>query len=90
MRASTIIGGASDKNKRNESDFYATPSECTIALIDALPDAFEYGLGGIIFETSIGNFAGEFDEQPPNLGMSLMELFGRILEFIFAGFGLSE
>ena len=38
MRASTIIGGASDKNKRNESDFYATPSECTIALIDALPD----------------------------------------------------
>ena len=44
-------------------------STLIIGLVSFPPDAFKYGLGGIIFETSIGNFAGEFDEQPPNLGM---------------------
>ncbi len=65
-------------------------STLIIGLVGFPPDAFEYGVGGIIVKTSRDHFAGEFDEQPPNLGMSLMELFGRILEFIFAGFGLRE
>lgn len=55
MRASTIIGGASDKNKRNEADFYATPAECTIALIDFLPQTFWENK--IIWEPACGDGA---------------------------------
>jgi len=34
MKSSIIIGGKSDQYKRNKADFYATPSECTIALLN--------------------------------------------------------
>ena len=40
MKAATIIGGLSETYKRNEADFYATPKECTEALINALPNIF--------------------------------------------------
>tara|TARA_R110000824_G_scaffold7516_7_gene34084 strand:+ start:383 stop:952 length:570 start_codon:yes stop_codon:yes gene_type:complete len=33
MKSSIIIGGTSDQHGRNASDFYATPPECTIALL---------------------------------------------------------
>ncbi len=36
MKSSTMIGGASDENKRHASDFYETPAECTVALMDFL------------------------------------------------------
>ena len=65
-------------------------STLIIGLVGFPPDALEYGVGGIIVETSSDHFAGEFDEQPPNLGMRQVKFFGRILEFIFAGFGLGE
>ena len=34
MKSSTIIGGASSQHGRNAADFYATPPECTIALLE--------------------------------------------------------
>ncbi len=55
MRASTIIGGSSDKYDRNDADFYATPPECTEALINALPDMFT--TDKIIWEPACGNGA---------------------------------
>ncbi len=62
-------------------------STLIIRLVGFPPDAFEYGVGGIIVETAIDHFVGEFDEQRPNLGVLPVELSRRILEFILAGFG---
>lgn len=54
MRSATIIGGSSDKNKRHPSDFYATPSDCTNALIDHFGWVFE---GRKIWEPACGDGA---------------------------------
>ena len=43
MKPTIIIGGASEVYKRNEADFYATPKDCTEALIRALPTMFSPG-----------------------------------------------
>jgi len=61
-------------------------STLIIRLVGFPPDAFEYGVGGIIVEPSSDHFVGEFDEQRPNLGVLPVEILGRILEFILAGF----
>lgn len=55
MRSSTIIGGSSEKYRRNDADFYATPPECTEALIDALPNIFQPKK--IIWEPACGDGA---------------------------------
>ena len=65
-------------------------STLIIGLVGFPPDAFKYGMGRIIVETSSDHFAGEFHKQRPNFRMSLVKLFRGILEFIFAGFGLGE
>jgi len=52
MRASTIIGGASSTNSRNAADFYATPPECTVALLKNFQHLFE---GGRVWEPACGN-----------------------------------
>jgi hypothetical protein len=54
MRSSTIIGGASDKNARHASDFYATPPDCTNALMDHFGWVFE---GRKIWEPACGDGA---------------------------------
>ncbi len=36
MRASTVIGGTSEKHARKGADFYPTPPECTQALLNAV------------------------------------------------------
>jgi hypothetical protein len=54
MRSSTIIGGSSDKNQRNPADFYATPPECTKALIKAFRPLFS---GKTIWEPACGDGA---------------------------------
>jgi len=35
LKSATMIGGASPEHKRHASDFYATPPECTVALMEA-------------------------------------------------------
>ena len=54
MKASTIIGGKSPKNSRNAADFYATPRECTNALLDNFDWLFR---GGRIWEPACGDGA---------------------------------
>jgi len=54
MRSSTIIGGKSPKNSRNAADFYATPPECTIALLEHFDWLFR---GGRIWEPACGDGA---------------------------------
>ncbi len=54
MKSSVIIGGKSPKNNRNAADFYATPRECTIALIDRFEHLFR---GGRIWEPACGDGA---------------------------------
>lgn len=53
MKSSTIIGGASDKHARHASDFYETPAECTVALMDFL----DIQKGEHIWEPACGNLA---------------------------------
>lgn len=53
MKSSTMIGGASPAHKRHASDFYATPPECTVALMDA----FGHMLVGPIWEPACGDGA---------------------------------
>lgn len=36
LKASIVIGGKSDDYERHENDFYPTPAECTLALVDFL------------------------------------------------------
>lgn len=36
VQSSVIIGGVSTEHKRNDADFYPTPPECTVALLDHL------------------------------------------------------
>ena len=54
MKASTIIGGASNQYGRNAADFYATPPECTIALLDNFDWLFS---GSRIWEPACGDGA---------------------------------
>ena len=54
MRSSTIIGGASNQYKRNAADFYSTPRECTIALLDTYQRLFE---GSRVWEPACGSGA---------------------------------
>ena len=54
MKSSVIIGGKSPKNSRNAADFYATPRECTIALLDNFDWLFR---GGRIWEPACGDGA---------------------------------
>ena len=54
MKSSTIIGGASSQNSRNAADFYATPPECTVALLKNFQHLFE---GGRVWEPACGNGA---------------------------------
>ena len=54
MKSSTIIGGKSDQHKRNKADFYSTPRDCTIALIDRFEWLFR---GGRIWEPACGDGA---------------------------------
>ena len=52
MKASIIIGGNSPKNSRNAADFYATPPECTIALMHNFDWLFS---GSRIWEPACGD-----------------------------------
>jgi hypothetical protein len=54
MKPSTIIGGASSQHVRNAADFYATPPECTIALLENYQRLFE---GSRIWEPACGDGA---------------------------------
>ena len=54
MKASTIIGGSSNQYGRNAADFYATPPECTIALLDNFDWLFS---GSRIWEPACGDGA---------------------------------
>jgi len=54
MRAATIIGGASSTNSRNAADFYATPGDCTVALLKNFQHLFE---GSRIWEPACGDGA---------------------------------
>ena len=54
MRSSVIIGGKSPKNDRNAADFYATPPECTIALLNCFEWLFR---GRRIWEPACGDGA---------------------------------
>ena len=54
MKPSTIIGGASSQHGRNAADFYATPPECTIALLENYQRLFE---GSRIWEPACGDGA---------------------------------
>lgn len=54
MRSSTIIGGSSDRNKRQSADFYATPPACTNALLKAFRPLF---LGKTVWEPACGDGA---------------------------------
>ena len=54
MRSSVIIGGKSPKNNRNAADFYATPPECTIALLNCFEWLFR---GRRIWEPACGDGA---------------------------------
>lgn len=53
LNSSTIIGGASPVHKRSEADFYATPPDCTVALLN------DYGrmLGHRVWEPACGDGA---------------------------------
>jgi len=54
MKSSTIIGGASSQNSRNAADFYATPPECTVALLKNYQRLFE---GSRVWEPACGDGA---------------------------------
>jgi hypothetical protein len=54
MKPSTIIGGASSQHGRNAADFYATPPECTIALLNNYQRLFE---GSRVWEPACGDGA---------------------------------
>jgi hypothetical protein len=54
MKSSTMIGGKSDQYSRNKADFYATPPECTIALLNRFEWLFR---GGLIWEPACGDGA---------------------------------
>tara|TARA_R110002073_G_scaffold182075_1_gene340380 strand:- start:63 stop:623 length:561 start_codon:yes stop_codon:yes gene_type:complete len=54
MKSSTIIGGSSKHHKRNAADFYATPSECTSALLHHFGWLFQ---GLTIWEPACGDGA---------------------------------
>ena len=54
MKSSTMIGGESNQHGRNAADFYATPPECTIALLDEFGWLFE---GSRIWEPACGDGA---------------------------------
>jgi len=54
MRSSTIIGGSSDSNERQSADFYATPPECTKALLKEYRHLFS---GKNIWEPACGDGA---------------------------------
>ena len=54
MKSSTIIGGASSQNSRNAADFYATPRDCTVALLKNYQRLFE---GSRVWEPACGDGA---------------------------------
>ena len=54
MKSSTIIGGASSQNSRNAADFYATPRDCTVALLKNYQRLFE---GSWVWEPACGDGA---------------------------------
>ena len=54
MKSSTIIGGLSNHYKRNAADFYATPPECTDALLHHFGWLFQ---GLTIWEPACGDGA---------------------------------
>ena len=54
MESSVIIGGASSKNARNAADYYATPRDCTVALLRRFSWLFE---GQSIWEPACGDGA---------------------------------
>jgi hypothetical protein len=54
MKSSTMIGGKSNQHGRNAADFYATPPECTIALLDEFGWLFE---GLSVWEPACGDGA---------------------------------
>lgn len=54
MKASTLIGGASETHARNEADFYPTPTECTKALFLAFPFLLDKGA---VWEPACGDGA---------------------------------
>lgn len=55
MKASIIIGGKSDEHERHEADFYATPKECTFALVDFLEFNRLISTHNKIWEPACGN-----------------------------------
>lgn len=61
MKKSAIIAGGSGSYKRNESDFYYTPKEATLALINFLrKEGLFYNMGGgdiLAYEPACGNGA---------------------------------
>ena len=54
MRSSTMSGGLSSKHGRNSADFYATPPECTVALLNKFEWLFE---GSRVWEPACGDGA---------------------------------
>jgi len=74
MKPSTIIGGASSQHGRNAADFYATPPECTIALLDNYQRLFE---GSRIWEPACGNGAISKVLEGRNLAVISTDLHDR-------------
>ena len=74
MKSSTIIGGKSPKNSRNAADFYATPRECTNALLDNFDWLFR---GGRIWEPACGDGAISKVLEERNLRVISTDLYDR-------------
>ena len=74
MKPSTIIGGASSQHGRNAADFYATPPECTIALLDSYQRLFE---GSRIWEPACGDGAISKVLEGRNLAVISTDLHDR-------------
>ena len=54
VKAAVIVGGASQAHKRNAGDYYATPEDCTRALLDSYGSLFE---GRDLWEPACGEGA---------------------------------
>ncbi len=65
VSAATMIGGASDKHERNAADFYPTPEEVTVALMDRHPALFS----GIVWEPACGD--GDMAEPMEKRGVKV-------------------
>ena len=74
MKSSIIIGGKSPKNSRNAADFYATPRECTNALLDNFDWLFR---GGRIWEPACGDGAISKVLEERNLRVVSTDLYDR-------------